>query len=145
MLLDAITTCCEVAVMIDAPPAIPWPAITFLNIPDLQLYPCSCREMFGDDALGQENLRMVQVARQAGSSAKFCGSGGAVVALCHTEDQAEHLYGESPGASRILLSTLCKRRKRSHQSMDLKRQNSRCNQQSWSLFQGNRGFIDWYR
>ncbi|XP_019105869.2 glucuronokinase 1 isoform X3 [Beta vulgaris subsp. vulgaris] len=40
------------------------------------------RSMFGDDALGAINLRMVEVARDTGAASKFTGSGGAVVAFC---------------------------------------------------------------
>jgi glucuronokinase len=31
--------------------------------------------------IAPENLRMIQVARSTGASAKFCGSGGAIVGL----------------------------------------------------------------
>ncbi|KAH7845621.1 hypothetical protein Vadar_004114 [Vaccinium darrowii] len=40
------------------------------------------RAMFGDEALGALNIKMVEVARSVGAAAKFTGSGGAVVALC---------------------------------------------------------------
>lgn len=40
------------------------------------------RIMFGDDALGEMNIKMVQVARSVGAACKFTGSGGAVVAFC---------------------------------------------------------------
>ncbi|XP_062151483.1 glucuronokinase 1-like isoform X2 [Alnus glutinosa] len=40
------------------------------------------RSMFGDDALGALNIKMVEVARKVGAASKFTGSGGAVVALC---------------------------------------------------------------
>nr|ACU22943.1 unknown [Glycine max] len=40
------------------------------------------RLMFGDDALGDLNLKMVEVARKVGAASKFTGSGGAVVAFC---------------------------------------------------------------
>nr|KYP44013.1 hypothetical protein KK1_034535 [Cajanus cajan] len=40
------------------------------------------RLMFGDDALGALNLKMVEVARKVGAASKFTGSGGAVVAFC---------------------------------------------------------------
>lgn len=40
------------------------------------------RRMFGDDALGSLNIRMVEVARSVGAAAKFTGSGGAVIAYC---------------------------------------------------------------
>lgn len=40
------------------------------------------RSMFGDDALGAINIKMVEVARKVGAASKFTGSGGAVVAFC---------------------------------------------------------------
>ncbi|XP_027922389.1 glucuronokinase 1-like [Vigna unguiculata] len=40
------------------------------------------RSMFGDEALGGLNIRMVEVARKVGAASKFTGSGGAVVAFC---------------------------------------------------------------
>ncbi|XP_021856152.1 glucuronokinase 1 isoform X2 [Spinacia oleracea] len=40
------------------------------------------RSMFGDDALGEMNLKMVEIAREVGAASKFTGSGGAVVAFC---------------------------------------------------------------
>lgn len=43
---------------------------------------CLRRSMFGDDALGADNLHMVHVAEGVGAAAKFTGSGGACVALC---------------------------------------------------------------
>ncbi|VAI54146.1 unnamed protein product [Triticum turgidum subsp. durum] len=50
------------------------------------------RQMFGDDALGEVNIKMVEVARSVGAASKFTGSGGAVVALCPDGDaQAELL------------------------------------------------------
>jgi len=45
------------------------------------------RSMFGDDALGATNIRMIEVARSVGAAAKFCGSGGAVVVLCPQGDE----------------------------------------------------------
>lgn len=38
--------------------------------------------MFGDDALGDVNIKMVEIARKVGAASKFTGSGGAVVAYC---------------------------------------------------------------
>ncbi|KAL9323287.1 hypothetical protein ACSQ67_008144 [Phaseolus vulgaris] len=40
------------------------------------------RSMFGDDALGDLNIKMIEVARKVGAASKFTGSGGAVVAFC---------------------------------------------------------------
>ncbi len=39
------------------------------------------RALFGDPALGRDNIRMVEIARESGASAKFPGSGGAVVGV----------------------------------------------------------------
>ena len=39
------------------------------------------RKLFGDAALGRDNIRMVEIARECGASAKFPGSGGAVVGV----------------------------------------------------------------
>jgi glucuronokinase len=38
-----------------------------------------------------ENLRMVEVARQSGASAKFAGSGGAICGLYHSARQYQDL------------------------------------------------------
>ena len=40
------------------------------------------RGLFGDAALGARNVAMVRTAQRCGAGAKFCGSGGAVVAVC---------------------------------------------------------------
>ncbi|WVZ15706.1 hypothetical protein V8G54_013272 [Vigna mungo] len=40
------------------------------------------RSMFGDEALGGLNIKMVEVARKVGAASKFTGSGGAVVVFC---------------------------------------------------------------
>lgn len=40
------------------------------------------RRMFGDACLGAANLEMIAIARAHGASAKFPGSGGAVVGIC---------------------------------------------------------------
>jgi len=37
------------------------------------------RKLYGDDALGRHNLEMIEIARSCGLSAKFPGSGGAIV------------------------------------------------------------------
>ena len=56
------------------------------------------RKIYGDACLGERNLRMVQIASDAGfSSAKFSGSGGAVVGICETEsdlDLLERAFGK---------------------------------------------------
>ncbi|XP_071806247.1 uncharacterized protein [Asterias amurensis] len=40
------------------------------------------RRLYGDKVLGDENLQMIELARKFGSSAKFSGSGGAVIGIC---------------------------------------------------------------
>mgnify|MGYP002776924620 CR=1 FL=1 len=40
------------------------------------------RLMFGDEVLGEKNIRMVQVAQGVGAACKFTGSGGAAIAFC---------------------------------------------------------------
>ena len=45
------------------------------------------KRMFGEDALGKMNLEMVRCAERAGASAKFCGSGGALLVCCSGGEQ----------------------------------------------------------
>jgi len=45
------------------------------------------RRMYGDEALGQTNLRMIELARSLGLPAKFPGSGGAIVGMYLDEEQ----------------------------------------------------------
>lgn len=40
------------------------------------------RSIYSDESLGAANLRMIELAREHGSAAKFPGSGGAVIGLC---------------------------------------------------------------
>lgn len=40
------------------------------------------RKIFGDEVLGDVNIRMIETARSVGAACKFTGSGGAVVAFC---------------------------------------------------------------
>ncbi|KAL2643109.1 hypothetical protein R1flu_010696 [Riccia fluitans] len=40
------------------------------------------RQIFGDEVLGDINIKMVERARSVGAACKFTGSGGAVVAFC---------------------------------------------------------------
>ena len=53
------------------------------------------RQMFGESALGAQNLRMVDLAESHGFAAKFCGSGGA--AVC-TYDTSSIPLGDLQGA-----------------------------------------------
>jgi glucuronokinase len=39
------------------------------------------RRLYGDEALGPANLKMVELARGGGAPATFCGSGGAIVGI----------------------------------------------------------------
>jgi len=45
----------------------------------------SRRALFGDPSLGKDNIRMIEIARECGASAKFPGSGGAVVGIVDVE------------------------------------------------------------
>lgn len=59
--------------------------------------------MFGDDALGDLNIKMVEVARKVGAASKFTGSGGAVVAFCpNGVSQAKLLEEECNKAGFVL-------------------------------------------
>ncbi|CAI2168388.1 9320_t:CDS:2 [Funneliformis geosporum] len=44
------------------------------------------REIFGDQFLGQMNLRMIELARECNFAAKFTGSGGAILGLWNGDD-----------------------------------------------------------
>jgi glucuronokinase len=57
------------------------------------------RAIFGDAALGAENLRMVATARSVGAAAKFTGSGGAVVAFCPQGEAQEEALREACAAA----------------------------------------------
>ncbi|TKY50485.1 Glucuronokinase 1 [Spatholobus suberectus] len=62
------------------------------------------RLMFGDDALGALNLKMVEVARKFGAASKFTGSGGAVVAFCpEGTSQVKLLEDECQKAGFVIL------------------------------------------
>lgn len=62
------------------------------------------RSMFGDDALGALNLKMVEVARKVGAASKFTGSGGAVVAFCpEGASQVKLLEDECQKAGFVIL------------------------------------------
>ena len=49
------------------------------------------RKVLGDAAIGRDNLRMIQIARELGHPAKFAGSGGAVVGIYRTEEELKRL------------------------------------------------------
>ena len=44
-------------------------------------------KLYGEEALGEHNLRMISIARNMGLSAKFAGSGGAIIGVCQGEDR----------------------------------------------------------
>jgi len=46
--------------------------------------------------LSRSHIEMVSAARRAGASAKFCGSGGAIIGNCEDEAMLERLRGELP-------------------------------------------------
>ncbi|OIW12372.1 hypothetical protein TanjilG_04121 [Lupinus angustifolius] len=61
------------------------------------------RSMFGDEALGDLNIKMVEIARKVGAASKFTGSGGAVVAFCpEGESQVKLLEDECQKAGFVL-------------------------------------------
>jgi glucuronokinase len=49
------------------------------------------RRIYGDEVLGEHNLRMIRIARSLGAPAKFPGSGGAVIGLYWSEQHFEEL------------------------------------------------------
>ncbi|XP_042461288.1 glucuronokinase 1-like isoform X2 [Zingiber officinale] len=62
----------------------PWILVFFLPfiLYMLRIQVILGRQMFGDDALGSLNIKMIEVARSVGAACKFTGSGGAAVAFC---------------------------------------------------------------
>ena len=50
------------------------------------------RRMFGDEIIGELNIRLIEMCRKIGCGAKFAGSGGACVVLCpNGANQVEEL------------------------------------------------------
>lgn len=49
------------------------------------------RKIYGDDAIGEKNLQMIEIARSHGAPVKFPGSGGAVVGMYDSEEQFDRL------------------------------------------------------
>jgi len=49
------------------------------------------RSLYGDEAIGNDNLEMINIARNHDLPAKFCGSGGAIVGMYENEKQLESL------------------------------------------------------
>lgn len=58
------------------------------------------RALFGDPALGKDNIRMIEIARECGSSGKFPGSGGAILGVVDVAgiDAAGRLPAGTPSA-----------------------------------------------
>ncbi|XP_011404331.1 PREDICTED: glucuronokinase 1-like [Amphimedon queenslandica] len=52
------------------------------------------KKLYTEKALGEKNMRMISIGRKYGSSAKFCGSGGAVVGLCLDEKKKYEMIQE---------------------------------------------------
>ena len=62
------------------------------------------RNLYGDTAIGNDNLEMIQIARLNSCPAKFSGSGGAIVGMFQTNEQFESLqkcYQENSRGERI--------------------------------------------
>jgi glucuronokinase len=49
------------------------------------------RNLYGDACLGVENLKMISIAKEYGASAKFSGSGGAIVGLLLEESKENQM------------------------------------------------------
>ena len=49
------------------------------------------RKIYGDKVIGEESLRMVEIARKLGATSKFPGSGGAVIGMYEDENHYEIL------------------------------------------------------
>lgn len=49
------------------------------------------RQLYGDEALGAANLRMIEIARGSGCPATFSGSGGAIVGIYRDDAQFDEL------------------------------------------------------
>ena len=47
------------------------------------------RKVYGDRAIGDKNLEMVETARSLGLPAKFAGSGGAIIGICESPEELE--------------------------------------------------------
>ncbi|KAK7069818.1 hypothetical protein SK128_016027 [Halocaridina rubra] len=49
------------------------------------------RQLYGDGALGADNLRMIEIGRSFGAAVKFPGSGGAVLGLLNDQSKMDEL------------------------------------------------------
>jgi len=54
-------------------------------------------KIFGREVIGEQNLQMIQLARDLGAPAKFSGSGGAVVGIWRDAAQLARLRAEYEG------------------------------------------------
>jgi glucuronokinase len=52
------------------------------------------RRTYGDAAIGQKMLKLIEIAQKHGAAAKFPGSGGAVVGMCRDPAQLGPLREE---------------------------------------------------
>jgi len=55
------------------------------------------RKIYGDEVIGKRNLEMIGIAREMGFPAKFPGSGGSIIVMYRSDEEAERLikaYGE---------------------------------------------------
>jgi hypothetical protein len=53
------------------------------------------RRLFGDAALGKDNIRMIEIARESGASGKFPGSGGAILGVVDAAGVEAALQGSA--------------------------------------------------
>ena len=49
------------------------------------------RKIYGDSAIGEKNLQMIEIARSLGAPVKFPGSGGAVFGIYESDEQCRKL------------------------------------------------------
>lgn len=49
------------------------------------------RKLYGDEAIGQDNIKMIMIANKHGCPAKLPGSGGAIIGLYNDDDQYDSL------------------------------------------------------
>lgn len=47
------------------------------------------RKIFSDEVIGERNIEMIEIARNLGLPAKFCGSGGAIVGMYSDSEQLQ--------------------------------------------------------
>ena len=59
------------------------------------------RKTYGEAAIGQKMLKLIDIAHKHGASAKFPGSGGAVVGLCRDPSKLTALREEYVSAGTV--------------------------------------------